>query len=88
MGYIKFNVTRQTDAQGNAVWSRISRIESSDDMLNAQTLQSNIIYNALKFKTSVKMWMKLDEGVLDRDMLMGSEALMLDSGVIDNDLLA
>ena len=86
MGYIKFNVTRVTDAQGNAVWSRIKRMESSGDMLNTKTLQSNIIYNALKFKTSVKMWMKMDEGILDRDMFGVAEAMVFDVGVLDNDL--
>lgn len=85
MAYIKFNVTRVTDEQGNAVMSKVRRMES--DLPNTATLQPNMIYNALSFKSRVKMWMILDKGVLDRDMLMGAEALILDTGVLDCDTL-
>lgn len=85
MGYIRFNVTRVTDSDGNGVSAKVKRIES--DMPSLSTLQTNFIFNALSFKSRVRMWMELDKGVLDRDILGGAEALLLDVGILDCDTL-
>lgn len=85
MAYIRFNVSRITDKEGNAVTAKVKRIES--DMPSLDTLQPNMIFNALSFKSRVKRWLILDEGVLDRDMLMGAETLVFDVGRLDCDLI-
>lgn len=85
MAYIRFNVKRTTDTEGNAVYAKIGRIES--DMPSLSTNQSNIIWNALSKASQVKMWLKMDIGVLDRDMLAGAEYMLLDEGVLDCDLM-
>ena len=46
MGYIKFILsTRKTNADGNATYARISRIES--DMADTSMLETNLIMHAL-----------------------------------------
>lgn len=85
MAYIRFNVSRVTDEHGNAVTAKVNRIES--DMPSLDTLQPNMIFNALSFKSRVKRWLILDEGILDRDMLMGAETLVFDVGRLDCDLI-
>lgn len=85
MAYIKFNITKYTDLEGNVVNAKLNRMES--DLPSLATLQPEIIYNALSKKGKVKAWMKLDEGMLDRDMLMGEEAMLLDIGVLDGDFI-
>lgn len=85
MAYIRFNVKRVTDEDGNTVSSRIGRIES--DMPSLTTLQPNIIYNALSFNSRPVRWMMMDIGRLDRDKLGEAEALILDTGILDCDLI-
>jgi hypothetical protein len=85
MAYIKFNITKYTDLEGNVVNAKINRMES--DLPSLVTLQPEIIYNALSKKGKVKAWMKLDTGLLDRDMLMGEEVMLFDVGVLDCDFM-
>lgn len=85
MGYIRFVVTRITDRNGYTTMSKVKRMES--DLPSTSTLQPNIIYNALSFKGATKMFMALDEGVLNRDMLGGVDSLVLDTGILDCDLI-
>lgn len=85
MAYIRFNLTRITDSEGNGVQAKVNRIES--DMPSLTTLQPNIIFNALSMKGRVNTWLILDEGLLDRDMLKGSDYLFLDTGILDCDLI-
>lgn len=85
MAFIKFNITKYTDLEGNVINAKINRMES--DLSSLATLQPEIIYNALSKKGKIKAWMKLDMGVLDRDMLMGEEVMLLDVGVLDCDFM-
>lgn len=85
MAYIRFNVKRTTDKDGNAVYAKIGRIES--DMPSLSTNQSNIIWNALSKASQVKMWLKMDIGALDRDMLGYEETFALDAGMLNVDKL-
>lgn len=85
MAFIKFNITKYTDLEGNVINAKINRMES--DLPSLATLQPEIIYNALSKKGKVKAWMKLDTGLLDRDMLMGEEVMLLDVGVLDCDFM-
>lgn len=85
MAYIRFNVKRTTDTEGNAIYAKIGRIES--DMPSLSTNQSNIIWNALSKASQVKMWLKMDIGVLDRDMLGYEETFALDAGMLNVDKL-
>lgn len=85
MAYIKFNVTQITDSKGTPVTAKVNRMESN--MVNTETYQPVMIYHALSFATKVRMWMVLDQGILDRDILMGEEVMILDSGVLDCDTL-
>ena len=85
MAYIKFNVTQVTDGEGNPLTAKVKRMES--DMINTGTYQPVMIYHAHSFATKVRKWMILDEGILDRDILMGSETMMLDCGCLDIDKL-
>ena len=85
MGYIRFRLNRVTDSEGRTVTASIKRMES--DM--PARMSPEYIYHALARKNvaSIRMWMELDKGILDRDMLMGAEVMMLDSGVLDCDTL-
>lgn len=83
MGYIRFNITRTTDSKGVARYAKIGRIES--DMHN--TIESNIIWNALSKMGAVAMWLKMDSGFLNRDMLGDSDVLMLDRDMLNVDKL-
>lgn len=85
MAYIKFNVSRITDDNGNTVMAKVKRIES--DMPALETLQTNMIFNALSFKGSVRHWMELDKGILGRDILAGAETFVLDVGILNCDLI-
>lgn len=85
MGYIRFNVTRITDASGRTITASVKRMESDMDRLS--TLQPNMVYNALSFRGKVDMLMKLDEGVLDRDKLGDSEYLVIGEGLLGIDKL-
>ena len=85
MGYIKFNITKYTDLEGNVVNAKINRMES--DLPSLSYLQPEIIYNALSHKGKVKAWLRLDIGLLDRDMLMGEDVMKLDVGVLDCDFI-
>ena len=83
MGYIRFNITRTTDSEGVTQYAKIGRIES--DMTN--TIESNIIWNALSKMGAVAMWLKMDSGLLNRDMLGDSDVLMLDRDMLNVDKL-
>lgn len=83
MSYIRFNITRTTDSNGVARYAKIGRIES--DMPN--TIESNIIWNALSKMGAVAMWLKMDSGLLNRDMLGDSDVLMLDRDMLNVDKL-
>lgn len=87
MGYIKLKLTKVTDESGRTVYSRYGRVES--DMPSLDTLETNIIWNALSLinPKSVRLWMKFDKGILDRDMLGEAETLRLDIGILDCDLM-
>lgn len=85
MAYIKFRLTRTTDASGNAMHGKVSRIES--DMPSLDTLQPNMIWHALSFASAVKQWLMMDTGVLDRDMLADSDVMQFDMGMLDVDKL-
>jgi hypothetical protein len=91
MAYIKFKLQRITDVEGRTVTANVKRMESDARMDNGRMLdmnQPNLIYHALSFTSSViKMWLRLDIGVLDRDMLMGAEPLVIDVGILDCDTL-
>lgn len=67
MGFIKFNVARRTDEYGNTVYGKITRIES--DMPQSSTLETNIMWHALTKLNDIRLWLKLDEGKLNRDIL-------------------
>lgn len=83
MSYIRFNITRTTDRNGVPQYAKIGRIES--DMPNA--IESNIIWNALSKMGAVAMWLKMDSGLLNRDMLGDSDVLMLDRDMLNVDKL-
>lgn len=85
MGYIKFRLVRQTDASGNTLHVRVSGMES--DLPSLSTLQPNMVYHALAKRKDVQMLMKVDVGILDRDLLADSEALRLDEGHLNVDKL-
>lgn len=85
MGYIKFNLSRITDNEGNTITAKVSRMES--DM---PTRMSPIyIYHELARTRAndIRMWLKLNEGLLNRDMLGGVDSLILDVGIFDCDLM-
>lgn len=85
MGYIKFRLVRQSDASGNTQHVRVGRVES--DMPSLSTLQTEMIWNSLSLSSSVRMWLELDKGILERDMLGGSGWLALDQDMLDVDKL-
>ena len=85
MGYIRFQLTRTTDSEGRTVYAFINRMES--DM--PTRISPEYIFHELSRTNvaSIKMWLELDKGVLDRAMMMGAEVMLLDSGVLDCDTL-
>lgn len=85
MGYIRFNITRVTDKNGVATYSKINRIES--DMPTLDTIEPNIIWNAISHKGSVCRWLELDEGLLNRDLLAESSHFTLDRDMLNVDKL-
>lgn len=85
MSYIRFRLVRSTDAGGDPIQARFKRVES--DMPSLSTLETNIIWNALSKVGAAMMWLALDEGVLERDMLGESDWLKLDRDMLDVDKL-
>lgn len=85
MAYIKFILNRTADRKGRTLHTEMKRIGS--DMDSTGTIQPNFIFHAMANYVSMRMFMILDEGVLDRDMLMGAETMLLDVGVLDCDTL-
>lgn len=85
MAYIKFRLSRTADRKGRTMHTEMKRIGS--DMDSTGTIQPNFIFHAMANYVSMRTFMILDEGVLDRDMLMGAEAMLLDVGVLDCDTL-
>lgn len=85
MAYIRFNITRITDKDGITTYSRINRIES--DMPSLDTIEPNIIWNALSRKGRVCTWLELDFGLLDRDLLAESSHFTLDRDMLNVDKL-
>lgn len=85
MAYIKFRLNRTADRNGRTLHTGMTRIGS--DMDSTGTIQPNFIYHAMANHVDMKTFMILDEGVLDRDMMMGAEAMLLDVGVLDCDTL-
>lgn len=83
MGYIRFNITRVTDNDGRATQTNIKRMES--DISNA--LESERIWNAMTFVGAIKKWLRMDEGLLDRDMLGDSDWFTLDRDMLNVDKL-
>lgn len=71
MGYIKFILsTRKTNADGNATYAQISRIES--DMADTSMLETNLIMHALAAhggKVIETLEFILDSSRLDNDIL-------------------
>lgn len=85
MGYIRFNIKRVTDYDGAAVYAKISRIES--DMPALDTLEPNIIWNAVSHKGRTSAWFKLDMGLLNRDLLAENSNFTLDRDMLNVDKL-
>lgn len=86
MGYIKCKLTyKATDINGNPQEVRIRMLES--DMADTKMYELPIYMHALVTKGFVSMWMKYDEGVLDRDMLGKSDVMVLDRDLLDIDIL-
>lgn len=83
MGYIRFDISQATDAQGRTKSAVIKRIYSD---MQTESYDLNRIMHALTAPSPlVQMWMVLDQGILDRDKLKGREYMILDSGTIDVD---
>lgn len=85
MGYIKFRLERYSDSEGRTIHTVMKRVES--DMDSLKTLQPNFLMHAMANYRVIQMFLRMDEGVLDRDMLMGAEPMMVDTGVLDCDTL-
>lgn len=86
MSYIKFFVKKRvSDASGSTTYAKINRIES--DMIPTKTIEPNIIWNAYYRPTKVAMWMKLDTGILDRDLVAENTILVLDNDRLNIDKL-
>ena len=85
MGFIRFQLTRTTDSEGRTVNAFVKRMES--DMPTRMSPEYIFHELARTNVAAIKMWLELDKGVLDRDMMMGAEVMLLDSGVLDCDTL-
>lgn len=85
MGYIRFDVSKVTDANGRTVSARIKHIYS-DMGVNAYDL-NRIMHTLAAPEAPVQMWMTLGVGVLDRDKLKNREFMILDSGTLGVDYL-
>lgn len=85
MGYIRFKLRRITDTEGNTITASVKRMET--DLPERMTAEYMFYELARKNTATIMLLMKLDEGVLDRDMLMGSETMLLDVGVLDCDTI-
>lgn len=85
MGFIKFNVSMKVDGSGDAIFSKVKRIES--DMPSTQTLESALIWHALSHKGCMTTFLELDKGSLDLHKLHESEYMMLDEGMLNVDKL-
>ena len=86
MGYIKCRVySRLTDENGMPTSVRIGRLES--DMVDTNIYELPILMHALSAISKVRMLMKVDVGVLDRDELGSREYMRLDSGKLEIDYI-
>lgn len=85
MGFIKFNVSMKVDGSGDAIFSKVKRIQS--DMPLLSTFESNLIFHALSHKGGMTTWLELNEGNLDIHRLHEAEYFMLDEGMLNVDKL-
>ena len=87
MGYIKVEISKVTDAQGNTRSVKVRRFDS-DMGVNAYDL--NRIMHSLSIpvkQEDAQMWMVLDSGILDRDKLYNREYMILDTGTLNIDYI-
>lgn len=86
MGHIGCKLTyKATDKDGVPREVRFRMLES--DMADTNIYELPIYMHALSVRGAVSMWMKLDEGILDRDILGKGDLMRLDYERLDVDIL-